>query len=64
MESSENALLTRRASAGAAAFMIVPPRVLGGKGYVPPIHRITIASIGMGRQGMRARGNRPRRSAS
>jgi hypothetical protein len=51
VESKGNALLTRRAFAGAAAFMIVPRYVLGGKGYVPPSDRITVASIGMGRQG-------------
>ncbi|MGI9070969.1 MAG: Gfo/Idh/MocA family protein [Bryobacteraceae bacterium] len=51
MESKENALLTRRAFAGAGAFMIVPRYVLGGKGYVPPSDRITVASIRMGRQG-------------
>jgi predicted dehydrogenase len=51
MHSKEDALLTRRAFAGTAAFMIVPRYVLGGKGYVPPSDRITVASIGMGRQG-------------
>jgi len=47
--------VTRRefvgAAAGAAAsFMIVPRRVLG-RGFVPPSDRVTVASIGMGRQG-------------
>ena len=51
MPNTDNARITRRAFAGAAAFMIVPRRVLGGKGYVPPSDKITIASIGMGRQG-------------
>jgi predicted dehydrogenase len=51
METSEKTSLTRRAFAGTAAFMIVPRYVLGGKGYVPPSDRITMASIGMGRQG-------------
>ncbi len=31
--------------------MIVPRYVLGGKGYVPPSDHITVASIGLGRQG-------------
>jgi predicted dehydrogenase len=48
---SDKPVLTRRAFAGAAAFMIVPRYVLGGKGYVPPSDRITVASIGLGRQG-------------
>ena len=47
-----NRLLTRRALAGAAAFAIVPRHVLGGPGYVPPSDKITVASIGLGRQGM------------
>ncbi len=54
MESSEKNLLTRRsfAAAGAAAFLIVPRHVLGGQGYVAPSDKVTIASIGLGRQGM------------
>ncbi len=36
----------------AAAFMIVPRRVLGGRGYVAPSDKLTLAAIGMGRQGM------------
>lgn len=51
MEKSETRL-TRRAFAGATAFMIVPRYVLGGAGYVPPSDRINLASIGLGRQGM------------
>ena len=47
----ENSPLTRRAFAGAAAFMIVPRHVLGGQGFVAPSDRITLASIGLGRQG-------------
>jgi len=35
----------------AASFMIVPRRVLGGRGYIPPSDKITLASIGLGRQG-------------
>ena len=51
MEISNSPVLTRREFAAAAAFMIVPRYVLGGKGYVPPSDRITVASIGLGRQG-------------
>jgi predicted dehydrogenase len=43
--------MTRRAF-GAAALTLVPRAVLGGPGYVPPSDRITLACIGMGRQGM------------
>jgi len=41
----------RGAVASAASFMIVPRHVLGGPGHVPPSDKITIASIGLGRQG-------------
>ncbi len=34
-----------------AAFTIVPRHVLGGAGYIPPSDKVTIASIGLGRQG-------------
>jgi predicted dehydrogenase len=51
MESSDTRI-TRRAFAGAAAFMIVPRHVLGGSGYVAPSDKIVLASIGLGRQGM------------
>ena len=48
--------ITRRAfSAGAAAaggWTIVPRHVLGGAGYTAPSEKITLAVIGMGRQGM------------
>ena len=47
-----NSQMTRRAFAGATAFMIVPRHVLGGAGYIPPSDKITLASIGLGRQGM------------
>jgi predicted dehydrogenase len=44
--------MTRREFVGAAAsLMIVPRYVLGGRGYVPSSDRMTLASIGMGRQG-------------
>src|SRR5579884_1966671 len=39
------------AAAAAATFAIVPRRVLGGTGYIPPSDQITVASIGLGRQG-------------
>lgn len=43
--------LTRREFAGAtAAFMILPRHVLG-RPFVPPSDKITLASIGLGRQG-------------
>jgi len=44
--------LSRRAFAAAgAAFLIVPRYVLGGQGHVAPSDKITMASIGLGRQG-------------
>ena len=52
MQSADNRRLTRRAFSGATAFTLVPRHVLGGSGYVAPSDRITLASIGMGRQGM------------
>ena len=42
----------RNFAAGAAAFTLVPRHVLGGPGYVAPSDKVTLASIGMGRQGM------------
>src|SRR6478752_4187647 len=41
------------AATAAAAFTIVPRHVLGGKGYVPPSDKITLAYIGVGTQGIR-----------
>ena len=32
----------------AAGFMIVPRHVLGGKGFIAPSDRLTVASIGVG----------------
>lgn len=52
MSNSNPAKVSRRAFAAASAFTIVPRRVLGGAGFVPPSDKITLASIGMGRQGM------------
>jgi predicted dehydrogenase len=43
--------LVRSAAASAASFLIVPRHVLGGTGYVPPSDKVTIATIGLGRQG-------------
>jgi len=37
--------------AAGAAFAIVPRHVLGGRGYVPPSEKTTLACIGMGGQG-------------
>lgn len=50
MESSGSQSMTRRAFAGATAFMIVPRHVLGAP-FVPPSDKITLAIIGLGRQG-------------
>ena len=52
MTTGESSLLSRRAFAGAAAFTILPRNVLGGSGFVAPSDKITLASIGLGRQGM------------
>jgi predicted dehydrogenase len=42
-----------QASVAAAGFCIVPRRVLGGVGYVPPSDRINTAFVGVGAQGLR-----------
>lgn len=42
----------RRGFLGAAGFTLVPRHVLGGAGYTAPSDKLTLASIGMGRQGM------------
>ena len=52
MKGNEASKITRRQFAAAAAFTVVPRHVLGGPGYVAPSDKITLASIGMGRQGM------------
>lgn len=44
--------MTRREFTAAAAFTIVPRHVLGGIGFVAPSDKLTLAAIGMGRQGM------------
>lgn len=51
MEAQNSGQITRRAFAGAAAFLIVPRHVLGGPGYVAPSDKINLATIGLGRQG-------------
>jgi len=55
--SSEKSLSRRKflAQTGAAAlgFSIVPRRVLGGVGYVPPSDKLNLAFIGVGAQGFR-----------
>ena len=43
----------RETAAAAIGFSIVPRRVLGGTGYVPPSDKINIAFIGVGAQGLR-----------
>ena len=40
-------------AAAAIGFAIVPRRVLGGAGYVPPSDKVNIAFIGVGAQGLR-----------
>lgn len=49
---SRRRFLGQTASA-AVGFSIVPRRVLGGAGYVPPSDRVNIAFIGVGSQGLR-----------
>ena len=41
------------AAVSAAAFTIVPRRVLGGRGYIAPSDKINTACIGTGSQGIR-----------
>jgi len=42
-----------QAAAAAIGFTIVPRRVLGGSGYVPPSDKVNVAFIGVGAQGLR-----------
>ena len=42
-----------QSAAAAVGFTIVPRRVLGGTGYVPPSDKVNIAFIGVGAQGLR-----------
>ena len=39
--------------AAASAFTIVPRRVLGGRGYIPPSDMILLAQVGCGMQAQR-----------
>jgi hypothetical protein len=53
----EKSKLNRRkfvelSTSAALAFTIVPRHVLGGKGYIPPSDKITLAYIGVGTQGI------------
>ncbi len=56
---SENINRRRFLSAAVAssAFAIVPRHVLGGRGYVAPSEKVTVAHIGMGTQGFRELGS-------
>ncbi len=40
-------------AAASACFTIIPRHVLGGRGFVPPSDKITLAYIGTGTQGLR-----------
>jgi hypothetical protein len=56
--SAENTGMDRRkfislAATTALGFSIVPRHVLGGKGFVPPSDKITLAYIGLGTQGLK-----------
>ena len=42
-----------QSAAAAIGFSIVPRRVLGGLGYVPPSDKVNIAFVGVGAQGLR-----------
>src|SRR5215470_3417477 len=42
-----------QSSATALGFTIIPRRVLGGAGYVPPSDKLNLAFIGVGAQGFR-----------
>ena len=42
-----------QAAGAAIGLAIVPRRVLGGTGYVPPSDKVNIAFIGVGAQGLR-----------
>ena len=42
-----------QAAGAAIGFTIVPRRVLGGRGYVPPSDKVNVAFIGVGAQGLR-----------
>ena len=50
---SRREFIARSTAAAAAGWTIVPRRVLGGFGYVPPSDKINMAFIGVGAQGQR-----------
>ncbi|PWT88456.1 MAG: oxidoreductase [Acidobacteria bacterium] len=57
-QSSKNSQLSRRkfvemTATSAIGFTILPRHVLGGKNYIPPSDKITLAYIGCGTQGLR-----------
>src|SRR5262245_29261957 len=56
MDKNDKRYCSRReftaAAVSTAAFTIVPRHVLGGPGFTPPSDKITLAVIGLGRQGM------------
>src|SRR5262249_12349146 len=56
MDKNDKRYCSRReftaAAVSTAAFTIVPRHVLGGTGFTPPSDKITLAVIGLGRQGM------------
>ncbi len=57
-KASISAAVTRRkflqqTAVAAAGFTIIPRRVLGGVGYVPPSDKVNIAFVGVGAQGLR-----------
>ena len=43
----------KQAATATIGLSIVPRRVLGGAGYVPPSDKVNIAFIGVGAQGLR-----------
>lgn len=45
--------LLESAAVSSIAFAVVPRHVLGGRGYVPPSDKVTVANIGCGTQGLR-----------
>ena len=50
-ESNSRRGFIKNTALGAAGFMIVPRHVLGGKGFLAPSDRLTIASVGVGGKG-------------
>ena len=45
--------LLSSAAASSIAFAVVPRHVLGGRGYIAPSEKVTVANIGCGTQGLR-----------